>query len=85
MTTPAEVKMALQVKALELAVRVTGVHSLCLYDDDGPVVDAIFDVEPDPHGCGLHFVFPLPAEVDRDEVRSFGWWLVETDYGVTIH
>jgi hypothetical protein len=83
--TPHEVKFALELKALELAVTVTGVHSVCLIDDDGPVVDVIFDVEPDPCGCGLHFMFPLPELVGRDVVREFSEWLVWSDVNATVH
>jgi len=45
MTMPCEVKMELERRALELAVTIVGVHSVCLIDDD--TVDAIFDIEPD--------------------------------------
>jgi hypothetical protein len=83
MTTPAEVKMALELKAMMLAVTITGVHSVCLIDHD--TVDAIFDIKPDESGCGLHFQFPLPQMGSRNDLRAFGEWLASSDYGGTLH
>ena len=45
MTMPAEVKMALEIKAMELEVSIVGVHSVRLVDGD--TVSAIFDIAPD--------------------------------------
>ena len=83
MTLPIEVKLALERKAIELGVRIVGVHSVCLVDGD---VDVIFDVEPDPSGNGLHFVFPLPQLVNRSDLREFSEWLAASGYsGETVH
>src|SRR5438132_13242313 len=57
MITPAEVKMALETKALELNVTIIGVHSVTLIDSN--TVNAIFDIQGDESGIGLHFQFPL--------------------------
>jgi hypothetical protein len=84
MTTAAEIKFALQRKAMELAVRITGVHSVVLIGGD--TVDLILDIEPDECGCGLHFVCPLPGDVGADEYRPFAHWLTQTDRcGETLH
>ena len=76
--------MELQRKAQQLAVTVTGVHSVVLIDN-GTVADAIFDIEPDESGSGLTFRFLLPEVVSRNEVRSFTEWLASADYGETVH
>jgi hypothetical protein len=76
---PIEVKLALERKAIELGVSITGVHSVCLIDED--TVSAIFDITPDQTGNGLHFEFPLPQLVSRNDLREFGEWLAATGYG----
>lgn len=84
MTTPAEVKMALERKAVELNVTITGVHSVMLVDNDS--VDVIFDIEPDvSSGNGLHFTFPLPEQVSRGDIRAFSAWLAWADVDRTVH
>ena len=84
MTMPAEVKMALEIKAMELEVSIVGVHSVRLVDGD--TVSAIFDIAPDESGNGLHFEFPLPQLVNRNDLREFGQWLATTGYGgETVH
>jgi hypothetical protein len=55
MTLPAEVKMSLERKALDLGVSIVGVHRVVLIGD---TVDVVYDVEPDESGSGLHFSFP---------------------------
>ena len=79
---PIEVKLALERKALELSVKITGVHSVVLVDDD--TRDAIFDIEPDANGTGLHFTFPLPQLVNRNDLRAFSEWLAWPDGDRTV-
>ena len=84
MTTPAEVKMALERKALELNVTITGVHSVVLVDND--TVDVMFDIEPDVSGGnGLHFTFPLPHLIGRNDLHAFSAWLAWADVDRTVH
>ena len=49
MTLPAEVKMSLERKALDLGVSIVGVHRVVLIGD---TVDVVYDVEPDESGSG---------------------------------
>ena len=88
MTTPHEVKFALDRKLLELAgggpvPTIVGVHSVVLVD--GTTVSVIYDIEPDVSGSGLHFEFELPTLVSRDDLRAFGEWLASSGYGGTLH
>jgi hypothetical protein len=84
MTMPIEVKLALERKAIEMAVTIVGVHSVRLVDDD--TVSAIFDIAPDESGNGLYFEFPLPQLVSRNDLYEFGCWLAATGYGgETVH
>ena len=84
MTMPIEVKLELERKAIEQGVSIVGVHSVCLVDED--TVSAIFDIAPDPTGNGLHFEFPLPQLVSRNDLREFSEWLAMTGYrGETVH
>jgi hypothetical protein len=85
MTLPAEVKMELERKALDLGARIVGVHSVYLVDND--TVDVIFDIDPDPAGNGLHFQFLLPQFISRNDLREFSEWLAEQGcyVGMTIH
>jgi hypothetical protein len=83
MTMPIEIKLALERKAIEMAVTITGVHSCAV--EDG-IAYVIFDVAPDEAGCGLHFEFPLPQLVSRNDLREFSEWLAMTGYrGETVH
>jgi hypothetical protein len=81
MTVPAEVKMELELKALNLGVSIVGVHSVCLVEN---TVDVIYDVEPDENGSGLHFQFSLPQLVSRDDLSAFAVWLAVRHVG-TVH
>ena len=75
---PHMVKLAVETKAAKLAVTITGVHSVvCL---DGDEVYAIFDVEPDESGDGLHFVFPMPESVSRGDLPAFASWLTRAGH-----
>jgi hypothetical protein len=81
--SPHEVKLTLERLTLEQGVMITGVHSVALVDDS--TVSAIFDIEPDPSGNGLHFEFPLPQVVSRSDLRAFGEWLASSSYGGTLN
>jgi hypothetical protein len=84
MTMPIEVKLKLERLTIEMAVTITGVHSVRMAGDD--TVSAIFDIKPDPTGNGLHFEFPLPQLVNKNELREFSEWLAELGYaGMTVH
>ena len=88
MTTPHEVKFALDRKLLELAgggpvPTIVGVHSVVLVD--GSTVSVIYDIEPDVSGSGLHFEFELPTLVSRGDLRAFGEWLASSGYSGTLH
>jgi len=60
-----------------------GVHSIVLVDAN--TVSAIFDIEPDLCGNGLHFEFELPRVLTREELCGFGQWLAEAGYGGAVH
>lgn len=78
-----QIKMQLQFEAMKRGVEIVGLHSVVLIDDE--IADAIFDVEPVADGDGLlHFRFPLPALVKRDELNEFSLWLCLEDGG-TVH
>ena len=82
MTMPAEVKMALERKALDAGVSIVGVHSVVLIGD---TVDVIYDVEPDESSSGMHFQFPLPQLVSRADLNMFALWLAAPHGGMTVH
>jgi hypothetical protein len=79
-----EVKLALQRRATELGLSVTGLHSVRVVDD---VVDIIFDCSPDLTGDGLHFCFSLPQAIAKDDVRRFAEWLASPEFSgdMTMH
>jgi hypothetical protein len=53
---------------------------------DGNTVHVIYDITPDPAGNGLHFEFPSPARITRNELRRFAEWLASSGYaGMTVH
>jgi hypothetical protein len=81
MTAPCEVKLTLERKALERGVTIVGLHSWIVEDD---TVYVIYDITPDLDGLGLHFSFPFPEQVTRDELRRFSEWLAEFGYQ-TMH
>jgi hypothetical protein len=66
---------------MDLAVTITGVHSVVLVEN---TVDVIYDVEPDESGSGLHFTFPLPQLVSADDLSAFAAWLAAHHVG-TVH
>jgi hypothetical protein len=82
MILPAEVKMQLERKAIDIGVSIVGVHSIRLTDDD--TVSAIFEVTPDEDGSGLHLSFPMPQYVTKDDLPLFAQWLAAQHVG-TVH
>jgi hypothetical protein len=84
MTTPHEVKLGLERKALEMQVTIVGVHSIRMEDDT--TCSAIFDIEPDESHNGLFFLFELPELVSKRDLSLFALWLASPDYGsMTVH
>ncbi len=84
MTMPAEVKLMLERKTLELGVTIIGVHSVLMVDEE--MVSAIFDIAPDESGSGMLFTFPLPQLVSRNDLAEFAEWLAQFGWnGETLH
>jgi hypothetical protein len=75
MTTPGEVKMALEARLLKdgRPPRICGLHSIVEHDG---IVSVIFDLE-DEDG-GLFFLCERPTTVSRTETREFVRWLMDT-------
>jgi hypothetical protein len=51
------------------------------------IVRPISLIEPDVSGSGLHFTFPLPQLVSRNDLYAFGQWLASSGCytGMTLH
>ena len=87
--TPVEIKFALEQRLFALASdggpvpTIVGIHSVVLIN--ATTVSAIFDIEPEPCGNGLHFEFELPRALTREELCGFSQWLAESGYGGTVH
>ena len=67
MTLPAEVKMSLERKALDLGVSIVGVHRIVLIGD---TVDVVYDVEPGRKRQRSPFLFPLPQLVSAEDLSA---------------
>ena len=84
MTTPAEVKFALDRQLLAFANErglvpmIMDVHSVVV---EGNVVHAGYDIGDEV----LFFEFERPQLVSPDDVRAFVSWLAWGDHGATIH
>jgi hypothetical protein len=71
--TAGQVKMNLEALTMERGIQIVGLHSVEL--EDG-TVRVIFDIDPDETSCGLHFNFPLPELVTKEELSAFALWLM---------
>ena len=70
MSTPDEVRMALEARLIEMGASVVGVHSLVVEDD---IAHIGFDLDGDEP---FFFEVPLPvAYVSRDDLSAFAHWL----------
>jgi hypothetical protein len=70
-----QIRMRLEMLTAERRLTITGLHSVRIVDHD--MVDCLFDVEP-PSDL-LHFRFPLPKAVSRNEVSLFAARLAAPD------
>lgn len=76
MTSPHEVKFALEQLLLKLSAQIVGVHSITC---EGRTVFVDYDViRTDADDNLLLFEFERPAEVAHSDLREFSMWLAQT-------
>lgn len=85
MTTPAELKFALDALLVKLArggplPTITGIHSVYTEGDHIHVAYDLANAD-----APLDFDFERPAVVGRDELQTFACWLAWSDYGAITH